>query len=339
MKSKSVIRFLFCILAVLISSCASAPATAVPTSAPAVESGPVSFVWSTAGDEKPLETPSGITIDAQGNLYVVDTLNHQIRVFNAEGVNTADWGELGSSEGQFNFAWKPGLSANDQDEVTASVALDRAGNVYVADVGNSRIQKFDQQGKFIAAWPTTELEGGGPSQVYDLAIDSQGNIYAVDLKYFVTKYDSQGRLITRWGGPGVEDGFIGESGGLALDSNDNVYVTHIFQSSIKKFDSSGKLLAEFTLPPKESSIAGEDPNNASPFGIFIDRQGNIYTTDFLNNRILVLDSSGQFLREWGRQGGDAGLLYGPVDIAVDAEGNIYVSETYNNRVQKFKPAE
>ena len=311
-------------------------ATAIPPSpTPTLDLGPVELLWSASGGPNPLNTPSGLALDARGNVYVVDTLNHQIRVFNAEGNEVATWGELGNGEGQFNFAWKENLNADEADEVFASLTLDNTGNIYVADVGNARIQKLDEQGNFLAQWPTANLEDGAPSQAYDLVVDSQGNIYTLDLQSVVSKYDKDGNLLSRWGGIGITEDRFTEADQMTIDASDNLYVSDSKRESIVKFDANGQMLARFHVPVKE----GGDARNATPAGIALDPQGNIYTTDYLSHRVVVLDSNGQFLREWGRQGKDAGLLYGPADIAIDSEGNIYISEKYNHRVQKFRLVE
>ncbi len=322
--------------ALIFSACAAAePATLVATqvpetSSPPIISAPVQFLWSATGDSTAFATPSDVDLDSLGNLYVVDTLNHRIVILDGNGNLAGVWGSLGADEGQFNFAWKENLTADEADEVAAGVAIDSADNVYVADVGNARIQKFDSSGGFLMQWNTVSTDAG-ISQPYDLVVDGEGNVYTIDLEFFVTKYDKTGNFITRWGGEGRGDGVFVSPGFLAMDSSSNLYVADSQSSSIQKFDSNGQFIAKFPVPVKE----GGDARFSTPYGIALDAGGNIYVTDYLSNRIVVLDSSGVFQFDFGSQGSDEGKLYGPADIAVDNAGNIYISETYNNRVQKF----
>jgi sugar lactone lactonase YvrE len=292
-----------------------------------VDLGYVSALTAFSGDDQAFNRPSGLAVDAEGNLYVADTLNHRLVIIDRNGNLVAVWGGPGEDEGQFNFQFKAELTSDEQDEVLADVFVDPSGNVYVADVGNLRIQRFDRSGNFLNSFSTVAPDGG-VSQAYSLVVDSTGAIYTLDLQFFVTRYDSEGNFVSRWDGSGQ----FFDTGCIAIDAEDHLYVTYPFQQAILKFDTAGNLLATFTLPHLESSSA----RFATPFGVDVDSNGNMFVTDYLSNRVVVLDPAGNLLAEWYGQGSDLGKLYGPVEIAVDGFGNVYVSETYNQRVQKFQ---
>jgi DNA-binding beta-propeller fold protein YncE len=74
-----------------------------------------------------------------------------------------------------------------------------------------------------------------------------------------------------------------------------------------------------------------------PKGLAVDSQGNIYVSDSWNNRILKLDSEGNLIAVYGREGSGDGELSGPTGLVVDAADNLYVSDNGNNRIQKFDP--
>lgn len=347
MKSRVFINILFALLISILAACGGTEPTTplatrppetlppIPTTEPTIKptatpSGPVQFLWSVTGDSTPFSTPSDVDLDSLGNLYVVDTLNHRIVILDGNGNFTAAWGSLGTGEGQFNFAWKENLNADEADEVAAGVAIDSADNVYVADVGNARIQKFDNSGSFLMQWNTVSTDAG-LSQPYDLVVDAEGNVYAIDLEFYITKYDKDGKFILRWGGEGRGDGVFVSAGFLAMEQGGTLYVTDSHQSSIQKFDSNGQFVGKISVPVKE----GGDAQFSTPNGIALDGDGNIYVTDYLSNRIVVFDANGEYLFDFGGQGSDEGKLYGPADIAVDNQGSVYISEVYNNRVQKF----
>src|SRR5262249_26475387 len=96
--------------------------------------------------------PVGMATEGGGNVGVADTLNEGIQKFDARGTFLTAWGSPGSGNGQFDFQVSSGMLAF---VTVGGVATDGNGNVYVADTGNARIQKFDASGTFLTAW-------GGP---------------------------------------------------------------------------------------------------------------------------------------------------------------------------------
>ncbi|MDQ6723597.1 MAG: hypothetical protein M3Z01_04960 [Thermoproteota archaeon] len=109
-----------------------------------------------------------------------------------------------------------------------------------------------------------------------------------------------------------------------------------------------KALAQF--PPPTSSIKtynftrawgsngtdnGQFGQYNSPNGIAIDSSGNLYVSDYDNNRIQKFDSNGTFITKWGSEGSKDGQFLNPQGIATDSSGNVYVSDYDNNRIQKF----
>ncbi len=87
------------------------------------------------------------------------------------------------------------------------MTVDSSGNVYVADYGNNRIQKFDSNGNFITKWGSQGSGDGQFIQLNDVAVDSSGNVYVADYgNNRIQKFDSNGNFITKWGSHGSGDG-------------------------------------------------------------------------------------------------------------------------------------
>lgn len=132
------------------------------------------------------------------------------------------WGEGGSGEGQFSYPY--------------GVATDAAGNVYVADSGNHRIQKFDPFGDLLLTWGSF---GADPDQFtgpYDVAIDPSGNVFVADTDdNEIHKFDSTGTFMTRWGTAGETSGKFDHPRGITTDSLGNVYVADEGNDRIQKF--------------------------------------------------------------------------------------------------------
>jgi|GEM_PF-1587256 len=262
------------------------------------------------------EMPSGIAVDAAGNVYVADTGNHRIQKFDAEGDFITTWGSKGSGNGQFIFPY--------------DVAVDSAGNVYVADTGNSRIQKFDAEGAFIATWGSLGPGNGQFNYPYDVAVDSPGNIYVADThNNRVKKFDAGRAFITTWGLLGRGNGQFIFPNGVAVDSEGNVYVTDTGNSRIQKFDAGGAFITTW----------GSEGSGNGQFdylrGIAVDSAGNVYVADSENSRIQKFDAAGAFITAWGSEGSGNGQFINPYDVAVDSAGNVYVADTGNSRIQKF----
>jgi DNA-binding beta-propeller fold protein YncE len=238
----------------------------------------------------------------------------------------AEWGKYGTGEGRF---FQP-----------AGVAIDQRGNVYVADAGNARIQKFDSSGTFIDEW-------GGHGRFdlpWGIATDSQGDLYVADpLADRVQKFDSSGELIAGWGRRGSGDGEFNGPTGVATDSEDNVYVVEASACArpdcppandrVQKFDSGGEFIGRWG-----SSGSGSGQFD-SPYGVATDSEDNVYVADTGNARIQKFDSSGAFITRWGEWGwaGDGEFTY-PWALEADSFGNVFVADWGCPRIQRFDPS-
>lgn len=281
------------------------------------------FVWKINGEPNPFSKvngPIGVAVDVEGNLFVVDAGNSRVQKFDRDGKFLLMWGSKGASDGQFNITTP--------DEGRA--AVDGEGNVYVADVNNYRVQKFDPNGKFLTKWGS---EGNGDGQfreISDIAIDQHNDVYIVDYREnAVQKFNCKGGFLLRWGSPGTLDGELNGPFALAIDTQENVLVAELDPGRLQKFDGNGKFLSKYLLPPVANRVV-------QPWCIALDGQGYLYIADHSACRVVKLDSSGNLLAVWGSEGTDEGQFYGIQDIALDREGNVYVTDSTNICVQKFR---
>jgi len=268
--------------------------------------------------------PRNLAVGPDGNLYVVDTDNHRVQVFDSQGNFVRQWGSQGEADGQFKEPW--------------GIAVDAEGNVYVADTWNHRIQVFDSNGKFLRKWgffATTGGELGEPGAFWGpraIAIDAEGNLYVADTgNKRIQKFDPQGNFLGQWGGGGVIEGRFDEPVGLAIDRQGNIYVADTWNRRVQKFDKDFNYLTQWPI----EGWVGESVVN-KPY-LAVDADGYVYVSDPEGYRILVFDSEGNFKATFGQFGSDAKSFALPTGLALDSDGRLWVADADNHRVMLFPP--
>jgi hypothetical protein len=160
------------------------------------------------------------------------------------------------------------------------VATDGAGNVYVADTYNHRIQKFTSTGTYLTQWGTA---GSGDGQLIEptpVATDGAGNVYVGDSgNNRIQKFTSGGTYLTQWGTAGSGDGQFFDPIAVATDGAGNVYVGDYGNDRIQKFTSGGTYLAQW------GTSGSGDGQFSRPVGVATDAFSNVYVVDYNNNRI------------------------------------------------------
>lgn len=199
--------------------------------------------------------------------------------------------------------------------------------IYVTDLNNNRVQKFDSSGKYISQFGVKGAGNGEFNAPVDIVTDSNGDIYVVELNNDrVQKFDSSGKYITQFGSNGSGDGQFDFIGSSAIDPYGNIYVADLANSRVQKFDSSGKYISQF----------GSDGSGDGEFffasSVDLDSSGNLYVTDLNNYRVEKFDPSGKYISQFNVYG----YTEAPIAIAVDKKSNnIYVVGLNSDSVQKF----
>lgn len=212
----------------------------------------------------------------------------------------------------------------------AAIALDSAGNIWVADASNNRVQKFNPAGTLLLKFGTYGTANGQFNNPQGIACDSADNVYVTDRdNNRVQKFNSAGTYTTKWGTAGTGNGQFNAAWGIAIDSSNNVYVGDFINNRVQRFNSAGTYVSQF-------GTAGSG-NGQFNFvrGVDTDAAGNVWVADANNNRVQKFNSSGTYQSQFGTVGSALGNLYSPSGIAIDSSGNVYVSDTSNYRVQKF----
>ena len=133
----------------------------------------------------------------------------------------------------------------------------------------------------------------------------------------------------------ITDGMV-EPSGLAIDTQNRLlYVSDVKQDIVLVYDAdSFKLLRHLGTPGKDHTLT--DPGNfAKPTGLAVDKDGNLYVADTMNDRIEVFDADGMFIRAWGKNGDGPGYFARPKGVSIDNDGHVWVADGMQDRVQVF----
>jgi sugar lactone lactonase YvrE len=303
----------------------------------------------------------GIATDRAGNIYAADTGNHTIRKITPAGVVTTlagTAGTMGSTD-----ATGPAASFHSPN----GVATDSAGNVLVADSGNSTIRRISPIGVVTTIAGTAGVIGsadgtGAAASFWNpnaLSTDGADNVYVADTRnYTIRKMTSAGVVTTlagTLGTAGTSDGIgsaasFNTSYGIAADTAGNVYVADGSSDTIRKVTAAGVVTTLAGTASAVYTAGNTDGTGAaarfySPTGVATDSAGNVYVADTLNLTIRKITPAGvvSTLAGSGGQGGTdatgpAASFYNPSAVAADAAGNVYVADTGNHTIRKITAA-
>lgn len=256
-------------------------------------------------------TPYRSVTDANGNIYVSSTQNHQIQKFDKNGNHLLSFGSYGVADNEFNQ--------------TGGVAIDTDGSIFVVDVGNRVVKKFLPNGTFDLKFGAT---GAGPGQfTLPLSIRlTSTHVYVADVaNNCIQKWTKAGVFVSQFGTPGVADGELTSPYDFIFDSEGNILVVEAGNNRIQKFDPDGVHLDKF-------GIAGAaDGEFMMPVSLALDSEGNIFVLDYLRKDVQKFDKEGVFL---SKQSSFVGYTLSPAALGlyIDSGDNMYVTDSLYHRV-------
>ncbi len=253
--------------------------------------------------------------------------------------NAGAWISMGGSDGTRDlglsgWAYQSQLGIegqNGQLRYAQGMAVDGAGNTYVADSTNNRVQKFNSAGAYVSQFGTLGAGNGQFNYPTDIAIDSGGNIWVVDEQNNrVQKFNSAGTYQSQFGTAGSGNGQLNSPFGIAIDSSDNIFVTDMYNCRVEKFNSAGTYQSQF------GSCGTGNSQFDHPAGIAIKpSDSSIYVVDEYNQRVQQFTSGGVYSTQFGSLGSGNGQFSYPMDVDVDASGNVFVADFWHRKIQKF----
>ena len=312
-----------------------------------------------------LNAPSGVALDAAGNLFLSDRNNQRIRrVDAASGIITTVAGN-----GIAGFGGDGGPATSASLNAPSGVALDAAGNLLIVDTNNARIRRVDAATGIITTvagnggfgfsgddGPATSASLNAPSGV---ALDAAGNLLIADTNNArIRRVDAASGIITTVAGNGIA-GFGGDGGpatsasldapsGVALDAADNLLIADQSNQRIRRVDGATGMIT--TIAGNGIAGFGGDGGPATgaglsfPSGVVLDAAGNLFLSDRNNQRIRRVDAASGIITTVAGNGiagfsGDGGLatatsLSFPTGVALDAAGNLFIADQSNQRIRR-----
>ncbi len=311
-----------------------------------------------AGSTARFNYPLDITVDSTGNAYVTDVGNRIIRKIDPAGTVTT----LAGSSGTWGGTDGTGTAATFSNP--QGIAVDSAGNIYVADTENNTIRRINPAGavttlagKTGETGSTDGTAGARFNKPAGITLDSAGNVYVADLgNNVIRKINTTGTTSTLAGMAGVSGSSDGTGidatfhlpSGIMVDNAGNTYTADYFNHTIRKISPAGNV----TTVAGTAGIAGRTDGTGAdarfyyPTDITVDSDGNTYVADHGACTIRKISASGvvsTLAGDWLNHGSadgigaDARFDY-PRGIALDGANNVYVTDSMNSTIRKISPA-
>jgi uncharacterized protein (TIGR03437 family) len=290
--------------------------------------------------------PLGVASDASGNLYIADTANNVVRrVANGTITTVAGNGSAGNGG-------DGGAATSAQLNGPQGLAVDSAGNLYIADTQNNRVRK-------VSGGTISTVVGGNNdlSLPFGVAVDSASNLYVAEFGGNRVRRVAANGTVTTIAGNGTA-GYSGDGGtaanamlktpqGVAVDGAGNVYIADTGNNRVRVV--SGTTIGTFA----GNGLSGFDRDGVSPsatpvgnpVAVAVDNAGAVYVADgsarvrkvFANGLIGTIAGSG--VRGYSGDGGpgSGARLNGPSGLAVAPDGSVYIADSNNNAVRRVQP--
>jgi sugar lactone lactonase YvrE len=230
-------------------------------------------------------------------------------------------------------------TGNGQFEAPSDIGRDSAGNIWVLDTGNNRVQKLSSAGAYLSQFGSGGTGNGQFSAPLAIAVDQWNNVWVADTgNNRVQKFNSEGEYVLKFGSEGSGNGLFKQPQGVAVDTAGNVWVADTGNHRVQRFTSAGAYLEQFGTKGT-SSKQFESPTRIGirpHFGA-----GLVWVADTGNHRVVSISlSAGKYaMGGWfGSKGSGNGQFEGPSGIDFDIDGNTWVTDSGNHRIQKFNPS-
>jgi hypothetical protein len=313
-----------------------------------------------------LYLPTGVALDESGNMYIADSLHNRIRkVDSTQTITTI----AGTGAGTYTGDGGPAVNAT--LNIPSSIAIDGAGNLFIADTANNVIREIVQATGTIRTVAGTGVQGNtgdnGPAtsaelnQPLGITVDTGGNLFIADTgNNRIRRVDVYSRIITNFAGSADgQPGNAGDTGlanqahlngpnAVAFDAKGDMFIPDSLNNLIRVVWAPGETIATFAGGGTTPIQYGPDPLAAQlngPSGVLVDAAQNLYIADTQNDAIRKVYAVSTFfttIAQFGVTGGffDGKIyeqsLYGPTGLARDGNGNIFFADVFNNKIREIQ---
>ena len=265
--------------------------------------------------------PSGLDVDAEGNIWVAERYNEWVEHFVIGGGFLGRFGSEGTGEGEFELDHPTGIDSDEE------------GHIWVTDSKNNRVQEWEMAEtapapKYASTFGTEGTGDGQFNHPADVARTANGQLLVVDAENDrVERFSEEGKYLGQFGSEGDEPGQFEHPVALAVAPNGDILVADTLSDRVQRFDSGGEYLE--TL-----AYWGEGPGEVrNPEGVAVSPNGDIWISDNIDDRVERLDPQGEFIEEIGTSG--PGELDGPRALDIGPNGEVVVSDEEHGRVVVF----
>ncbi len=315
-----------------------------------------------------LNWPTSVAVDTFGNIFIADADNNVVRKVHNGIITTVAGTGFRAGTGYGDFTGDAGPATDARLWFPTGVAVDRIGNLYIADNGNNCIRRVDTtgiittiagiggNGNFGYSGDGAIAVGAKLNHPTRVAVDTFGKIYIADAQNSVIRMVDLSANISTIAGTGVTgyggDGALANAAQLnmpndvAVDLAGNVYIADMYNNRIRKIDGSGNIKTIAGTGISGFSGDGGAATNAylfQPSGIAVDDSGNIYFSDLGNARVRMINPHDTILtiagtdatgfNGDGRPATTAKLWY-PEGLAAKNNKDVYIADRGNFRVRR-----
>jgi trimeric autotransporter adhesin len=314
-----------------------------------------------------LHKPQQVVVDASGNVYIADTLDHKIRV-----VDTTGTINLFAGLGVQGFGGDGGPATSAELDLPVGVSQDGSGNILIADTGNQRVRIVSSTGVIqTLAGGGSGGDGGAATSAllagpFTLTGDAAGNLYIADTGNNRIREISGGTITTVAG-----TGSVGYSGdgtsalsatlngptSVVVDSQGNIFFSDTGNLVVRRIDAITHFISTYagngnscfpTTSGCGDGLVATSANLTWPQSIALDSSNNLYIADYFAFKVRKVSAATQIISTVAGTGiegkaGDGGPankanLDHPSSVALDGSGNLFISDQYNNKIRKVDAA-